>query len=310
MTRLSFPEPFDAAHAPDRPTRFRHALVDNPLLSLDRLAELARRLDRDRVEYNCGDLAPGQDPDTIRHLDLSPEEVVRQITTCGAWMVLKNVESEPAYRQLLRDCLADATGGPVAGADMHDILDIQGFIFVASANSVTPFHVDYEQNLFVHLAGPKAMHVFDNTDRSIVPEPDLETFPGKHRNLDYRPDFEQNAMVFRFEPGDGLFLPYTWPHWVRTGDAPAVSMAITWKTRAILARNTLLFANAVLRRCGLVQPAPGRYPRLDAVKIAAFDLARALVQPFRRSERSRRILRALLFGSKANYFYSRRQPRT
>ena len=57
------------------------------------------------------------------------------------------------------------------------ISDIQGFIFVASANSVTPFHVDYENNLFVHLAGPKAMHVFDNRDRSFVPEADLETYP-------------------------------------------------------------------------------------------------------------------------------------
>jgi len=188
---------------------------------------------------------------------------------------------------------------PVSG----EMLAKVGFIFVSSANGVTPFHIDYEENFFVHLHGEKFMHVFDNRDRSLVSEQDLETFPGKHRNHEYREDFERKATVNRFEPGEGVFLPYTWPHWVRTGPEWTISMAITWKSPQDLRMNQLYFANAVLRKMGLPQPAPGRRPRLDAMKIAAFSAAQAVVRPLRRSEGMRRTLRALFFGKKANYYY-------
>ena len=96
MTLLTFPDTFVAGGAfPEEPTRYSHELADHPLLSLTALAELARRLDGDRVEYNAGDVTPGQDPESVRAIDLEPDEVVRQIETCGAWMVLKNVESRP-----------------------------------------------------------------------------------------------------------------------------------------------------------------------------------------------------------------------
>ncbi|MEM8811097.1 MAG: cupin-like domain-containing protein [Pseudomonadota bacterium] len=311
MAHLRFDSPFDGKSPPEEPTRFNHGLAGHDLLSLDALARLAQRLDEDRVEYNSGSAEPDQDPDKVAGVDLDPPEVVRQIETCGAWMVLKNVETVPEYRELLEACFTDVLETGEQSARKKDLWaagfrDIQGFIFVASPGSVTPFHVDYEENFFVHLKGPKAMHVFDNRDRSFVSEPDLETYPGKHRNLAYRRDFEERAIVHTFEPGDGLYLPYTWPHWVRTGDAPAVSMAITWKSPAVLNRNTLLFANAVLRRAGLAQPLPGRFPIYDRTKVLAFNTARALIEPLRRSERSRRFLRNLFFGEKANYYYRNR----
>jgi cupin-like protein len=181
--------------------------------------------------------------------------------------------------------------------------DFQGFIFVSSANGVTPFHIDYEENFFVHIRGDKYMHVFDNRDRSMVSEADLETFPGKHRNHRYANHFEAKATIHRFRPGEGLFLPYTWPHWVRTGRDWTISIAVTWKSPADVRLNRLYFANAMLRKLRLPQPAPGRYPALDGMKVAAFSAVQAIVAPLRRSEAMRRRLRGLLFGRKANYYY-------
>ena len=302
MTLIDIDRP-GAGRFPTEPFRIRHHLANHPLLTLDALAGLATRLDRDRLEYNSGKLRPNQPPNEVPGIDLPPDEVVRQIETCGAWMVLKNVETIPEYAALIRSALADAAaavGGGLADAGMTDF---QGFIFVSSANGVTPFHIDYEENFFVHLHGEKFMHVFDNRDRALVPEADLETYPGKHRNLAYLEAFEEKASVFRFEPGDGLFLPYTWPHWVRTGSDWTISMAITWKSPRDVRMNRLYFANAFLRKLGLAQPAPGRHPKLDGVKIAAFSAAHALINPLRRSEAMRRRLRGLFFGRKANYYY-------
>ncbi len=289
---------------PVEPFTFRHSLASDPRFALQALADLATRLDRDRLEYASSKLAPNQDPKQIPGIDLAPDEVVRQIETAGAWMVLKNVESEPEYRALITGFLDQAARS--AGYQDHadaGMVDLQGFLFVASPGSVTPFHSDYEQNLFVHINGPKKMHIFDNRDRKFVSEQGLETYPGKHRNLPYQPCFFADAMSFGFEPGDGVFVPYTWPHWVETGDTPAISMAITWKTVDILATNKLYAVNAVARKYGFPQPAPGQNPVRDKIKIAAYSAARLLIDPLRRGERSRRFVRGLLFGRKANYYY-------
>lgn len=257
---LSF-ERAAAAAFPQAPFRTRHGLADHPLLSLPALADLAAGLDRDRLEYNSGRLQPNQKPDETPGVDLAPAEVIRQIETAGAWMVLKRVETVPAYRALIEACLADAAAalGGAAPADLG-MTDFQGFIFVSSANAVTPFHLDYEQNFFVHIRGEKFMHVFDNRDRSLVAESALETYPGKHRNHFYAGDFESKAEIYRFLPGDGMFLPYTWPHWVRNGDQWTISMAITWKTPLNLRWNKLYLVNALMRRIGLPQSPPGVRP--------------------------------------------------
>ena len=294
-----------AAAFPTEPFRIHHHLIGHPLLSLDALAALAGRLDRDRVEFNSGKLKPDQRPDEVPGIDLAPEEVVRQIETCGAWMVLKNVEAVPEYAALIRLALADAGSAIGVGEADAGMTDFQGFIFFSSANGVTPFHVDYEENVFVHLHGAKSMHVFDNRDRSLVSEADLETYPGKHRNLSYLENFEDQATVFRFQPGDGLFLPYTWPHWVETGDDWTISMAITWKSPRDIRMNRLYFANALLRKAGWPQPVPGRFPMLDGMKVATVAAAEAVVNPLRKSEGTRRWLRRILFGRRANYYYGR-----
>lgn len=293
---------------PDEPFRIHHRLADHPLLSLDALASLTGRLERDRVEFNSGRLKPDQRPEDVPTIDtMTAPEIVRSIETADAWMVLKNVETMPEYRDLIAGFLTDAAKAlGHASAAEAGMRDFQGFIFVASANAVTPFHIDYEENFFVHLAGDKAMHVFDNRDRTLVPEEELEVYPGKHRNLRHDDAFESRAEIYDMRPGDGLFLPYTWPHWVRTGSRPAVSMAITWKSRRDIRMNNLYFANAMLRKVGLPQSAPGTHHWLDGAKAGLVASARVVASPLRRSEPMRRRLRQMLFGRKANYFYRER----
>lgn len=289
---------------PTEPFAIQHQLAGHSLMTLEALATLTGKLAGDRVEFNGGKLKPDQRPEDVPTLSSPPVDIVRQIETSDAWLVLKNVEAVPEYRALIISFLDEmARSLGYRSAATAGMKDFQGFIFVASANAVTPFHIDYEENFFVHIAGDKFMHVFDNRDRSLVPETELEVYPGKHRNLPYRDDFENRATVFTMQPGDGLFLPYTWPHWVRTGDSPAISIAITWKSRQDIRQNGLYFVNAVMRKLGLPQPEPGKYQWYDSIKIAAFSAARMTTAPFCRNEVMRRNLRKLLFGRKANYYY-------
>ncbi len=86
---------------PLRPFAIRHRLVDHPLFTLPRIIELLRVLPRDQIETNSGQVQIGQDPNKMPLLDMEPDEIIRRLETANAWMVLKRVETDPAYRQTL-----------------------------------------------------------------------------------------------------------------------------------------------------------------------------------------------------------------
>jgi Cupin-like domain len=288
---------------PQKPFAIRHKLSGHPLLSLPRIAQLASELPRDLIEYNSGKVAISQDPDTIPHLDLDPVEVVKSIETSGAWMVLKRVENSPEYRRLLEDTLLSVA----RARGYNSLLDagfeqVEGFLFVSSPNSTTPFHLDSEDNFFVHVHGEKSFSIFDNSDRAIVPDDEIERSMTRHRNLKYDERFASRGTEFHLFAGDGCFVPYQWPHWVRTADSYSISMAITWKTREIRRLNDLHFFNSMLRGIGLPQPPPGTQPLRDALKLAFYRTATTAIRPLRASFAMRRVLRRIALGKRANYY--------
>jgi hypothetical protein len=288
---------------PLKPFAIRHKLVGHPLLTLPRIAQLAAELPRDLIEYNSGKVAISQDPDAIPTVDLDPVDVVKRIETAGAWMVLKRVENAPEYRRLIEDALLS-----VARARGFDSLSdagfeqIEGFLFVSSPNSTTPFHLDSEDNFFVQIHGEKFFTIYDNTDRRLVSDNEIERSMTKHRNLRYDQSFAPRGIEFHMFGGDGCFVPYQWPHWVRTAGSHSISMAITWKTREVRRANDLHFLNSMLRGLGWPQKPPGVQPAFDGVKLAFYRAGTTAIRPLRTSMTMRRILRRIALGKQANYY--------
>lgn len=291
---------------PLKPFGIRHMLAGHPLLSLPRIAQLAAELPRDRIEYNSGDAAVSQDPDKVKLIDLDPVEIVEQIQTAGAWMVLKRIESSPEYRALLEDALMSvARARGFRSLEDADFREIEGFLFVSSPNSTTPFHLDSEDNFFVQIHGEKFFRIYDNEDRSIADDGAIEHSLTKHRNLKYHDAFKPRGIEFHLFSGDGCYVPYKWPHWVRTATEYSISMAITWRSRAVHRDIDLQFCNSMLRGLGLPQSAPGTHPAWDSVKLALYRSGLAAVRPLRSSETLRRILRRIALGKNANYYLKR-----
>ncbi|MEA2925393.1 MAG: hypothetical protein QOD25_2515, partial [Alphaproteobacteria bacterium] len=179
---------------------------------------------------------------------------------------------------------------------------VEGFLFVSSPNSTTPFHLDSEDNFFVHIHGEKFFTIFDNNDRSIVGDDEIERSMTKHRNLKYDDSFAPRGTEFHLFAGDGCYVPYQWPHWVRTANSHSISMAITWKTREVRRLNDLHFFNSMLRGVGLPQQPPGRRPLRDALKLAFYRTVTTAVRPLRASLAMRRVLRRIALGKRANYY--------
>jgi hypothetical protein len=218
-------------------------------------------------------------------------------------MVLKRVENSPEYRALLEDALLSVA----RARGFNSLLDagfeqLEGFLFVSSPHSTTPFHLDSEDNFFVQIHGEKFFTVFDNSDRAIVSENEIERSMTKHRNLKYDESFAPRGTEFHLFDGDGCYVPYQWPHWVRTAEQYSISLAITWKTREVRRLNDLHFFNSMLRGVGLPQQPPGRQPVRDALKLAFYRSVITAIKPLRASLAMRRLLRRIALGKRANYY--------
>lgn len=260
-----------------RPFVIGHELAGHPLFSLTRLVELARSLSENRVEYNPGDVPLTLDPKRTPRTGLSIEETIRRIEHCRSWLVLKNVEQDPEYRDLLDACLDEI--GLFSESLAPGMQAREGFIFISSPGSVTPYHMDPEHNFLLQIRGDKHIHMFDGRDRELLSERDLEGFlSGGHRNLVFKDAYDEKAFVFDLTPGNGLHFPVTFPHYVKNGGQVSISFSITFRSPASERRATVYKVNARLRRLGLAPTPVGRSPALDSMKVHAFGAARWLAR--------------------------------
>ena len=256
---------------PYAPARLSHALTDHPLFALERLAGLAERLPKDRLEYNRGDLALDQDPDATPANGLTPAETVRTIETNGSWMVMKNVEADTEYAALMVDCLVCLA--PVTSVATGAQHQAEGFVFLSSPGSMTPFHMDPEHNVLCQLRGTKTMAVYPRD--GLVAQETHEAFHlGAHRNLRHEDRFDAAAQTFDLAPGDALHVPLLAPHWVRNGPEVSVSFSITWRSAVSVREADVHRANAELRSRGLSPRPPGG--RWDGAKLAGYRALRRL----------------------------------
>lgn len=263
-----------------RPFRIRHRLAGHPYFTLDRIVDLLARLPADRVEYNAGDVPVNAVYGAVQPNGLTPEETIRRIEQHRSWMVLKNVEKDPDLGGVLDECL-DEVQEHSECADPQ-MSSREGFVFVSSPGSVTPYHIDPEHNFLLQIRGTKTVHLFDGSDRSILPAEELERFyTGGGRNLLFRQELQKRARTFVLRPGDGLYFPITHPHWVKNGPEPSVSFSVTFRTARADARERLFKMNAKLRELGVpVLSGPGAIPALDRAKLLAFDAARVAKRLF------------------------------
>lgn len=264
----AFPEPalhrLRAAY-PEQPSLLDHDLVDHPLLKLDALAALAGRIRPVDAEYNRGDVPVGLDPADTPSNGLSVAETIRSIEQCGSWMVLKFIEQDEQYRQLLHDVLADVA--PSVRGTTGEMLKREGFIFISSPGSVTPFHFDPEHNILLQIRGSKVMTIFAADDEALVDGAEHERFHnGGHRNLPWRDDFAAQGRPFSLAPGKAVYVPVKAPHWVQNGPEVSISLSITWRSEWSYDEEYARRMNHLLRRVGMRPRAPGRFPHNNRLK--------------------------------------------
>lgn len=264
-----------AALYPEAPGPLRHRLGDHPLLSLDALALLGEGLGPASVEYNQSLLPVGIAPEDIPANGLGIGETIRTIAANQSWAVLKNIETVPEYRALLMDLLDELA--PTVAPRTGPMLTPQGFIFISSPQSITPYHFDPEHNILLNIWGDKVMHVWPAGDERFAHRREHERYhAGGHRNLPWNENFSGHERAVPLGPGDAVHMPVMAPHYVKVGAAPALSLSITWRSAWSYREAEAHAANRWLRRVGLDMAMPPRWPHHARVRSLLWRVVRRL----------------------------------
>lgn len=267
---------------PDKPAKLAMR-VASPLFERKRLIALGKSLAPHLLEFNSGEVPFSTSPDAVPPSGRSFEETVLEIGERNSWVNLRNLEWDAEYRALTDECIAPLAAATTAKTG--PILQRENFLFISSADAVTPAHLDEEHNILFQIEGEKVVTVYSQGDREIVPQEKLEQFhTGGHRYVTIAPEQESRGRAFHLAPGDALYIPPLAPHWVKVaGAAPSLSLSVTWRSHASKRVLYLHQINHRLRGRGARPRFPGEAPIIDTLKIWRESGARRLQSAFARA---------------------------
>jgi hypothetical protein len=264
---------------------FTHGLLGHPALSLENLERVLPALPREQVFYSSGLLSESDDLDRA-HVDhgngLSLKETIETIRTSDSYIMVRAPESDASFDPLFRDLKGDVEDLMRSRGVGTQAVDSMLYLFIASPNSVTPFHIDRYSTFLMQFSGTKEVCVFPQWDERVVSADDCEAYmAGAGRRPIWRPEAEPLAARFHFKPGDALHIPFMAGHLVRNGaDEVSISMSIIFNTAETMAQIKALMLNQRLRRpmgwLGMTPHLVGPDPRRDMLKASVWNSAARL----------------------------------
>jgi Cupin-like domain len=259
-----FGEGADPRHLDREGFKFQHKLVGHPALSLDNLARVIPALPKESVMYSKGLLKNGDDFEETfskRPEDRTIEETIENIRVTDSYVMVSSPEADLSFAPLHKELIADVETLMKAQGVGSVAIDPKLFLFIASPNSITPFHVDRYSTFLMQFRGSKQVCVFPPWDERVVSAQDCEAYMAQRSTrLPWSADKDALATCFDFRPGEALHIPFMAGHHVRNGSEDvSISMSIIFNTLESRAwRGALNFnyrARRVMSRIGL-SPAP------------------------------------------------------
>jgi hypothetical protein len=260
-----------------RPFVVSHNLANHPLFEIPRLVELAKTLFANgggKVLFQEGKIPFNRKWTDVPRKTFSFIEGIKHIQESGSWVLLKSVEEDPEYKTLVDLCIDELS--TLTSVNLQkEITWLEGYIFIASPESVTPHHIDHESNFLLQIHGDKNLNVCDPSDRSVLTEEELEDYYlGDLSAATFKDISQQKAFVFPLAPGKGVHIPSKGPHWVRNGNEFSVSFSINFCMRELDLKARIYQFNHYLRRMNFQPSPPGRSPVKDWLKIMSLSSIR------------------------------------
>ncbi len=271
--------------------KFSHKLMGHPALSLENLSRVIPALPKEYVMYSKSLLQNGDDFESTfrdRPQGVSIEQTIETIRASNSYIMVRNPEVAPSFQPLFQDLLQDVRELVDARVPGSSVLAPKLYLFIASPNSVTPFHIDRYSTFLMQFRGTKEVTVFDPLDERVVGAKDRENYmTHADTHLPWNPDIDSHGVRHVFSPGEALHIPFTAGHHVKNGaDDVSISMSIIFNTEeSIRWRDALCFnriSRRMLDRVGMEPSPPGQSIWRDASRASFYRAISATTRVLRR----------------------------
>lgn len=266
------------------PFTFSHTLAGHPLFELSNLAEISEMIlasgqpEKFDCSHNSG-VSAGSKFEELHSKDQVAEAIL-QLRESNSWIKLSTLnEVIPEFDCLAKQIILELE--EFTGIALHkEITWCGATIFLGSPNTVVPYHLDHEANFLFQIHGTKQVNLFDQEDRSILTEEELEICYIGDKQLNYKDDHQEKASVYCLTPGTGVHHPICAPHWVKNGDDINVMLSLNFQMRSFNLRSRIYQANYYLRKLGLEPTPPGKSIWKDNLK--GLIMSDAIFPPIKR----------------------------
>jgi len=226
--------------------KVKHKLSETGLFTDDALAALLDKHPRDKLDvctYGEHDVFDGK----FRTGDASQVDgkiLIEAARSGTIWMNLrKAMNLHPEYNAVLKEMY-----GEIADIVGRKPYNARGGILISSPTAKVPYHFDATETILWHVRGHKKMYLFPRT-KEFLPDEGYEyvMFSNTEDYLPYDTSMESFATIIDLKDGEMATWPLNAPHRVEN-KTYCVSVTTEYSTRESTIKNSVMYANAVLRQ--------------------------------------------------------------
>jgi hypothetical protein len=236
---------------------FRHGLSGHPLLQLPSLIDLADRLEKyDGCYWSNGSVKATDRWEKGADRRQSLKKTLENIAENDSLVILKFVVHDPISGPFFCDVLKTII--QLVGPEMaDDVLVGRANILIASPRRITAFHIDSDVNYLLQVAGDKTFAVFDQTDRTLVTDEELEQyFNGDESAAIFKPDLQIQGTDHDLQPGFGVHVPCMAPHLAHNREQVSIAVSCCFDLASIQRLGLVYKTNHRLRSLGIKPSSP------------------------------------------------------
>jgi hypothetical protein len=236
---------------------FRHGLSGHPLLQLSSLIDLAGRLEKyDGCYWSNGAVDVTDRWDKGVDGSQSLRKTLENIEINNSLVILKYVIHDPIAGGFFRDVLAMLMR--LVGPEMaDDVLVGRATILIASPRRITAYHIDQDLNYLLQIAGDKSFSVFNQNDRMLTTDEELERyFGGDDSAAGFKTDRQTEATVYDLRAGSGVHVPCMAPHWAQNGEQVSIAVSCNFDLASVQRLSLIYKTNGRLRSLGIRPRSP------------------------------------------------------
>lgn len=265
MGYIEFSKPYQV----EKITPVQHTFHNHPLFTLDSLREAAKSLPKHLIRFHANTARADSSFEQVEKHHPSKhsfEDAISNLENSGSWIALHHLQEIPEYAEVLKEALdqiSSTTNALDPGLHWRVL-----WVFIQSPYSLTPFHMDHENNFLMQVSGKKTAYLWNRYD--CLTDQDHEHFHGtsSRNQIKFLEEYRKKATIVNLSPGNGAYMPAGSPHLVENGDNVAITISMTYLTERTRKRETFYRCNHALRKLGM-NPAP--YPSNKATKFHLFN---------------------------------------